>query len=461
MISLFAIIILIHQIASSATFNVAVPMLPSVNPITNQINVGTYIGSHLYYPLFIFNVTANEFDSYFLNTSSTRAMDATFKKFRFCLKENIKFNDLSEITKHDLSASLTSFSGMYPLIMKIVKIHSENDRCIILELVKESPGLFRKLTGVASTIVKNGDSKNPFPLGAGPYKLITSSPESILLESTISKKIKFDSINFQLIKENFDHTKFQDINQLPPNEKLDRKYTGHKIKIPSLKTYNVVINLKNKKDRKTAKELVASIDWKNVFNLSVIESKKFLPWPEEKNSDSNRMQVGNTIAQKNKFTKKISILVPNFYKIDKIRDHLKSKGLEKAVNLIYISPEEFAAWAFSGKEYVALMGFDSSGSISSLEGDFSVYFESFYTEKNRIVTQKIKPIQKLMEDANDSKITSEERISIMRKAEFYLIENYFVLPIGRVERDFIFPSSIMVEKWHDFYSGIPAIEEIQ
>lgn len=452
------IVTILSQVAFADTFNVALPMLPKINPITNQVNVGTYLGTHLYYPLFEFKPGSAGFESYFLESESTKAVDKQFKVFDFCLKSGVKFSDGSYVEAKDLRDSLISFAKMYPQVMEIQKSKYFGNHCVEITLKNSTAGLFRKLTGIASTIIRNGDDVTPFPLGVGPYKIKSMNSSSVNLIYSGGEKIRFSEIKFEQIKkEEFDFSKFQDLNQMPPNSKRDLQLSGNKIDIPSLKVYTMILNIKNSEKRRRFSARISKVDWADVFNLSVTKSSNFLPW--------NTVGKARTVEMKNhsiKFDTKletVDFVVPDFYSVDRVKSFLALAKLEKYFKIQYVPAEKYVEWAFSGKEYVSLMGFDSSGSVSSLEGDFSTYFESFYSPKNRIVTDKLSSIENLMRRA--SKVQSESlRADMMSQAEKYLVENNFVFPIGRVKRSFIFSNGITINEWYDFYSGIPKISRI-
>lgn len=451
----FFIIILIAIQVRAETFNVALPMLPDVNPITNQINSGNYIGSHLYYPLF--ETDGLNVKSFFLDLNKTFSVDNSFSTFNFCLNEGIKFSDNSNIGVIDLEASLKYFSEMYPQILDIKKIKRINDKCVKLTLNRPNYGLFKRLSGMASTVLKFNELKSNYPVGAGPYKILKKSDDQIELVTTNSITPRFDKIIFKLIKKENEIVKsFHDFNQLPPNSKRDADFNGQKIDVPSLKVYAFVINVDDANTRSSIRFMLNKTDWSNVYNLILAKSDYFLPW-----LNADYQIKFNLLTKVNKNKNKIPFLVPDFYDSSRVESELKLTGLDSILFVKSIPAKDFAAWAFSGKEYVGLMGFDSSGSISSLETDFSVYFESFYSQKNRIVAKVLKPVKEFVSQSLNPQFNSTQKRSQLLKAEKYLSDNNYLHPIGRVKRVFLYPSNVVINNWYDYFSGIPRIDRIK
>lgn len=448
----FALILCISTAALAEEFKVALPMLPDVHPVTNQINSGNYIGSHLYYPLFEKNPHGTE--SYFLDISNTKAIDKTFKIFQFCLKKDLKFSDGGSITVDDLIKSLRAMAEMYPQTLALKSEAKMSDNCAKITLTDSTPGLFGKLTGMASTVLKAGGNAKFYPTGIGPYTLKLRSENELKLESTSANKIRFNQVTFKLIKKSDeDVEKFTDINQLPPNSERDKKFEGNRIDAPSLKVYTFVLNVSDSKKRDAIRLLLENENWAEAFGLNLLKAKYFLPWLNSSYEISNSKRL---VRSKNK----IAFLVPDFYDVSKIEKLITGKNLGEMVYVKSLPAKEFAAWAFSGKEYIGVMGFDSSGSISSLEGDFSVYFESFFSKTNRIVTRPLIEIEKLIKKSTDKTLSNQERLRIMIQAEKYLSDNDYLSPLGRVKRVFLYPENVVINEWHDFFSGIPRIDRI-
>jgi hypothetical protein len=460
MIILLLFLLIFPTRGIAETFSVGLPIVPQFNPITNQLNVANYIGLHLYDPLFRMNKTGG-FESEFLDLTTTKSLDRTFSKYNFCLKDNIHFSDKTTISSSDLATSIGKFSEMYPHLLPLKKIIIENQRCIRIELNESTPNLFKRLTGMASTIVKAIQIDQNYPVGHGSYIVKEIKKDSLLLAYNGSEKPKFDSIDFRLINNvnELSKTQFHDLNQLPPSQYLQIDRTlFDKVDAPTLKVYSLVINIKNAEQRLAAKCGLAKIEWSEVYGLKLEKQNSFLPWAKDVKADTAKAEPLSVCRH---MTKKIKMLVMELFDDQKVKTHLAETGLDKKFDVVKVSTKDFAEWAFSGKEYVALMGFDSSGSIASLDGDFSVYFEAFFTKNNRIVSRPLNQVKKHITQALSPGLSATERMALMRKAEKYLLSNGYILPLGRVQRTFFFPKDIVINTWADYFSGFPQVDRIQ
>lgn len=445
----------VMSISRSETFKVAVPLIPDLNPISNQINIGNYIGLHLYYPLFNRNEFSEISSSNFLDLNKTKSLSSSFKTYQFCLKSGIKFNDDSPIQITNLKTSLTRFSKMYPHLLNISEIKTTDDLCLHLLLEKPNPGIFKKLTGIASTILKDDTENSSFPIGLGPYKILEKNDKILRLIYRGENLPRFNQIDFILYDLKSDITAFHDINQLPPINSQNLNFFTNIIKAPSLKVYVNILNISKTKARLKVLNKINKINWLRVFDLDLKIKDRFLPIEEKINfSLQKETKVSSPLLN-------IPLLILDLYDTNKISIELKKLKLDKTFKIHKLSSKEFASWVFSGREYVGLMAFDSTGSISSLEGDFSVYFESFFSDKNRILTKSLINIKKIINFSQNSSLSKENRMRFMLEAEKYLIENGYVLPVGQVIHNFRFPKDINIETWFDFYSGIPKIETLK
>lgn len=444
------------KLSHSEVFKVLLPVLPSLNPITNQVNSGVYIGSNLYYPLFEIDSGTDKISSFFLDLNMSKSTSNRFDEYMLCLKNNLVFDDGTSITIHDLSASVQKFSTMYPHILKINKFEIINTVCLKLKLKAPAPGLFKKLTGIASTILKESTIESEFPVGIGPYMLQEKTSDFIKLKFRDQKisKPRFETIYFEKYSINTKNiSTFNDINQMPPVNGISKK--GKTITAPNYKVYVNVLNFRDRKKRIYLHKIISEIDWVKIFKLNLTKSFTFLPI---KYGSINEFLTPNKAltVQLNK----IPLLVPDIYNTELLAAEFKHKKIDKLFQIHKIPTRSFVNWVFSGKEYVAMMAFDSSGSISSLEGDFSVYLESFCSENNRIVSKPIKFISDILNKSN-GKILKTERIQLMKDADLHLIKEGYVAPIGHVSKEFIFDENIEIKEWFDYFSGIPKIYRIE
>lgn len=437
-------------------FNVALAILTPFNPISNEINSANYIGLHLYHPLFNLDEDGQS-DSKFLDMHSTKSLSKEFNEYRLCLKKNITFSDNSVIHSEDMKASLSYMSELYPHLLEILTIRTEDPLCIYMKLKRSVPNLFKKLTGIASTVLKKNEVNKPYPIGFGPYKISHRNDNHLFLISE-DKNIRFNEVEFRKINSKIDlnSEKFQDLNQMPViDENINQNDQSNIYSLPSLKVYSFVINLPDEKMRHCIQNVLKTGKWTTAYNLNLIPQKSFLPWIKNHTNWSFN-------EEKCSFPKfKIKFLVADAYNSNSIKSELIKIGSDKIFSVVSLTGANFAKFAFSGKPYIALMSFDSSSSTASLDGDFSLYFESFFIKENRIVTKPIPNLKELIQEATLFDNSLLDREIKTRIAEKLLLESSWVLPVGRLNRNYTFPNNIKIEKWADKLNGIPAIWKIK
>lgn len=446
----------IAQLANAETFVVALPFLNRVNPISNKVNLARYLSFHLYYPLFEIGPDGT-LNSQFLNVNTSKVIDRSFKLYQVCLKENIHFHDASPIKTEDLAASITYMAEIHPHLIPLSKIKSTSDRCSQLEMKYPTPGLFKRLTGTASTIVKRSQVRGELPVGLGPYRITSMSDSKISLNYVGAHKVRFSQIDFTK-ESSVDAqalTAAHDTNQISDDgrQRISLKTkTMYDVWIP--KNYSFVVNLKHRKDRLCAASKMAKIDWIKAYRLEVSPSANFLPWTRQV---PTKPEVISSDCQRKVFR----LIVPELYDAKSIRSAVISAGAEKHFQIAGVSNDEFGRIIFSGEEYIGLIGFDSASATADLEGDFSIAFEPFFLTKNRIVTTPNKNVRNYVLQALRSQTTPEVRLGLFAKAEVDLILNGFVFAVGKKKNRFSFPRGISIEKWFDRINGIPDISAIQ
>ena len=444
------------QISKAETFKVGLPFLPRFNPITNQVNVANYIGMHLYYPLFEIRPNG-DIKSHFLEMERSRAVDLTFTKYILCLKKTLSFSDGTKILVSDFYASFNLMSKMYPHLLPLESLKPMDLRCVSIEMKYPTPNLFKKLTGIASTIIKSTELKSEFPLGLGPYKISDIAADKISLKFTGDKAIRFNEIQF--IKASAEDPKlisnFQDLNQIQ-KQTFDQIHLAdfnlYEVSIP--KMYSLVINFNNKNARLCARSILSKMDWITAYHLSVTPKKSFLPW--EKPSLS-KYDEG---ASKSCASGKIDLFIPSLYNGADIQMAISKAGLTNRISVKLVSNDEFGRKIFSGEEYIGLIGFNSTASISMLEGDYSTYFESFFSIKNRIISKPNNQIKELISMATKIDTRPKDREKMFENAESILIGEAYVLPIGSLKRQYRFTKNFSITEWFDYVNGIPDISAI-
>jgi hypothetical protein len=449
--------LLISQVSLAETFKVALPIVAPFNPISNEINSANYIGLHLYYPLFGLDKNGSV-ESRFLDLSKTKSLSMKFNEFRFCLKERLMFSDNSKIQSDDLQSSISYLAELYPHLIEVEQIINESPLCIRVKLKSSTPNLFKKLTGIASTVLKKEDVKKTYPIGYGQYKIKSVLTDSLLLETASKSKPRFNEIEFRKVKAKIDvgTEHFQDFNQMPSaKDFITEDSNANNYNIPSLKVYSFVLNLSTSKERLCAQKSLADGKWEKVYGLSLIPQKSFLPWriPQV----SWKPQAVKCTQAKNN----IPFLVAEMYDSKFINGELTRIGADKSFEVITLSSSDFAKWVFSGKPYVAMMGFDSSSSKASLDGDFSYYFEAFFIKQNRIITKPIPKLKEMIQDSMRFDISQKVREQKIIEAEKLLLDEAWILPVGRLSHKIIFPEDVKIEEWADKLNGFPAIWAIK
>ena len=439
------------------TFRIAVPVITPFNPISNEVNSNVYVGYQLYYPLFNLSDDGS-LESHFLNISQSKSLDTNFNKFTLCLKSNLHFSDGTNIESQDLSASLATLSNLYPHLVKIAKIETTSPSCILFSTTRPTPNLFRKLTGLASTVLKKSEVDKVNPVGFGPYKIQEASQDRLGLVYLGQDKPRFDKIEFQKITHP-DEAKnqiFQDFNSLPARSNfVSENSSMNSFNIPSLKVYSLVLNLPTESQRQCLREKLAAGDWNHAYGIQTISQKSFLPWHRAVAEKSSKVGTCHTIKQK------FDYIIADSYDAALVQAEIKKLGADKFLNVHVLSGKDFVQWVFSGKPYIGLISFDSTSSTSSLDGDFSDYFESFVTPKNRIISTAPAKLASLLAESTQFDLSATGRQQKTQLAEAILLDSGWVLPIGRLSRNLIFPIGIKISSWDDNLNGFPTISKIQ
>ncbi len=442
--------------ASAETFKVAAPFLVEINPITNQVNVANYIGMQLYFPLFTVRPDGT-LKSNFLDTDLSKSLDRTFVKYHLCLAKNVRFSDGTLITLADFKSSFSLMAKMYPHLVPLKNMEEYGSHCLLVEMMYPTPQLFKRLTGIASTIIKQTELNSSFPTGLGLYKLSAKTNNTITLKYIGDRKVRFDRIQIIKVDEvnKRDLQVFHDTNQISKAAgvlDLDRSNI-YDVSIP--KMYSMVINLKSQNSRRCAVALLSKVDWIKAYKISATPKKNFLPWNkyvpfERKEINLNKCNL-----------KQVSLIVPEFYDVSSVQKEIDGVGLKEKIRILSVTNNEFGKKIFSGEEYIGLIAFDSSSSVSILEGEYTTYFESFFSEKNRLIIDKNKAIQKLMANATKMNITAREREQLYEQAEVQLIRDGYVLPVGGLNKKYSYPKGILISSWLDHVNGVPDISAIE
>ncbi len=426
------------------------PEIASYNPITNQINFLNYVGYHLYYPLFYIDENS-QISSEFLDLKKTKAINYDFKSYRFCIKDDLKFSDGSLVTSEDMMHSLNQFSNLFPKIIPKSEIFKENSRCAILKMSESTTGLFKRLTGISSTIIKKSTFNDKIPTGLGPYKLLRFDNKALELDS--ANKVKYNKVIFYSMStyanKNLNIHDFHDFNNVSTNLATDKINFGdyHVYENSIDKVYSLILNISSDSERACAYQILSKLNWHLIYGLTGTSTKNFLPWDVKPN-------VKYVTDVKCKSTKKIQVIVPSIFDFNKVSKNFKIYSKDNLVNLVNVKNEDFGRLIFSMKPYIALIGFDSATTNSISELNYDVYFDSFILDKNRVVTQKLSSIEKLLSRQHVGEQNNEFLANKYSRAEAILLNSKYVIPVTRNQKKFYYKSSMKINKWFDRVNGV-------
>lgn len=460
LVTFFFILLASNVSFSSETFRVATPFLPKeLKPRDGQLNIGQYISIQAYYPL-LSEGYEGAWQSNFLDMENTKALDSRLKSFRFCLKNDLKFNDGSVIKSSDLKISLERFHSLIEQTPPLESIKVDGNRCVKFNLKERAPRYFSSLQGIASTILKSETEKSIVPIGLGPYKVTAYSENRVELTIVNEKsEARFHKIEFEKVNEgDFNPSKFSDINPVIPyfkNIKLD----GFKeIKSRSFKTYALVVNVPSAEFRKCLAKEVDIASLVKYYGLKLRPLPGFLPQgiPGYKVNYSKP-----TLCKSFKFDKPVVMIVPFKAHLERLLSH---KGQIFGKMAKYVQPKLFdpavmSQMIFARKPYISIIGFDSSSSNIPFVSEASLYFESFCRE-NRILT---KPLPGLRENLlkTGEVLQKAERFLLYKTAHQLILRSGFIVPLGESISSKMYPAHLKTFVIADPLSGYPQIQSIR
>lgn len=448
----------------NATYRVSLRYIPAkIDVRNNQINTDVYIMAHLYWPLF--SITDNgTISSHFLEMQSTQATSEKFDTFKLCLKKNIKFSNGQPIEAEDLKSSLVKIHKNQEFLNPIKDIIAK-DNCVIIHLMDNDLGYFRKLTGFSTTILKDNDQSN-FPIGKGPYKIESVSQDKISLviddvdtKNTFYSRIEF--IRFKSAQENL-KLKIDDWNHIYSAKiPLEIKSKYKIIQYPILKSNVVLINHPDKKVRALFVKCLDVEKLKKDLAVNYVNIPGFLPtgvfgydvdFKEIKSTNLNHRSECSTISKD----------VITFYSYNKeyvgaLDNYILrfNKKLPLKIVVKHTTIDETIAVAFSQKNYITLIGFDSSGSMNPIFEESSVFFESFTREK-RLITEEIPGLKEMIDKAVKESDRNKKN-KLYTKAHEILLKSNYIVPMGQTADVQYYPQNITNIKWVERISGIPQI----
>ncbi len=466
---LFFLVQIISGEAYSArenNYRIAVRDIPiNMHPKYAQNNLSHLILLQMYYPLFATNQSPY-LTSYFLNMRTTKALDKHYKHFQLCLNEEVTFNDGTLIQIEHLMESLSVTHSQVKSLPNIEMITRLNDRCLSIALQCKDFHYFHKLTGIDSTILKVNKKVENIPMGSGPYQIIHHSRSLLILETTTpfikENPKKFQKITFlklDLIDPRLSN-EVDDWNHIYQTEIPESiKNSFQSVNAPTKKVYALVINYPNLIDRQSFSRKLDRIDFLKTLDLSLDSVPGFLPnslsgynveYAEILKSFSNR-------PIKNHFT---------FITHHKKQYHLLGPFLKNMENKFFIhidlkllSLNEMTAYVYSGKPYIGLLGFDSTGSGYSNSKNPFVFFESFI-ENEKIISKRLMNIKNLIQQT-DSTYNLEKQEILFTQAHQQLLKSAYLIPLGQMQSVQYYPQKIKRVIWGDQMSGLPLIQHFR
>lgn len=452
--SIFCLLLVFGQSAISDTFRVALPYIPDLFPKNNQVNIANYIGIHLYSPLIEVQPDGS-ITSAFLDMTKSRAQSRDFQTFDFCLRSGLKYSNGQEVSIEDLESAISKYHESSSRVPSISRLTILDGRpCLQVHLDKRFPRYFYSFGGMHSTVIPRSQYSQKFPVGIGPYVILEQSETHLKLKHQAGKTPRFETVIF----EKFDKDQpYDDTNQIPNYVKDHKTPTGFvAIDAPILKTYALIVNYPAMHDRDCLLSTIDPHALATSYQLNLKPIPGFLP--------------KGTLGYEAKFTaprcktktkQKFDFYLPDLVDATKVISHLQNifGDQHHKIRVHQVTVKEFARKVFSGESYIAVLGFDSSGSLSSLYSDSSVFFESFF-ESKRVISERMIKLKTLVRTASTLN-DNTKLLAIYKEAHSMLLNSSYVFPLGQYSVNFYYPSSIKEFEWSDFISGFPKIHRLQ
>ena len=445
---------------SGHTFRVALRYVPTnLDPRHNQLNTTHYVLLHLYYPLFE-KSESGLLDSHFLDVTRTKSLDSSFESFQFCLKSDIRFNDRTTVSINDLRRALIESHRTQEVLPPLSSLenHYSMPDCLIATIDHPDLSYFDKFQGVASTVLKSGTEQYPFPIGLGPYRVRETSTEKLTLELTSPAQTgqinQIEFLKFNTIEE-AETARIDDWNHIYQIEIPARvREYSQSIPSPMIKVYAVVINVKNPLLRKQITNCLSRETLVEALELSLEATKGFLP-TGVMGADIDTATSAQVNCRPGGRSERIEFLTSKKNEIEPLKN-LVSNKTPIWIEPHFAPPEEMVRRVYSKSPYLAVIGFDSSGSQESTLGESSIYFESFIRDQ-RLIAEPPKGLHEAIMNAAKANLRTE-KIELYRKAHKILLDSGYVLPLGQLKSKQYYPKSLTQIQWADRISGFPQLD---
>jgi hypothetical protein len=447
------------QIKPLATFRVGVYALPAkIDPRNNQVNIFHYIDLQLFYPLFE-KADDLSLNSAFLDLKATRALSSEFRSFRFCLKDSIAFSDGTLITNTHLKRSIESAHLALHNLIPIEKIILASDRCTEVTLKQRDIRYLDKLTTIQSTILKEENAVAP--IGLGPYRIESFHKNRLVL--LLNQAAKQDQVNqVEFIKvyslEDAQKAQIDDWNHIQIFETPeDIKTNSIPIKRVLLKSYFLLLDIKNKANRQNLWRCLDRTKLANTLRLSVEVSSSYLPksLPGATLANYSPTWDGPCVKQK-RAVKRLPIVCTGERYCDGFKMYLNefSSQLPLAFDIIELPPADMIQRVLKNDvELISLIANDTS------EYDPSGFFTQLYGN-NRVNNLELTDIKNFISSAALAESPSQiDRL--FQKAHQAVIESGFIYPIGQVVATHYYPKRISNIKVLDNSLDFPNISQLR
>jgi peptide/nickel transport system substrate-binding protein len=427
----------------------------SINIFSRSTNQ-TQVLRQIYEPLFTIDQKSKLNSPYF----SKWKVNSQGTIYEFELKNDLRFSDGKMIDSKQIASIFTRTNPNGGKILGNVKKVDCKGNIIRLELEKGSYLLPEKLSDLSFSILSD-KLEFDFPVGTGAFKIVKWEKNNILLERNIFHRDfkigNVDKINVKLLERNtydLNEVRKENVDFFPlikiKLNSTEQPKGFNRVIYPSSRINTLVINIKDEKIRKILSNCIDPQVFLKLpyFEYMITPYHSIIPQglenyiPTKKNIKFNIKSCKKIIAS-NKY--KIKLRWLNIYSepddvkfIKEIASHINEK-----VNTI--SFEIMTKSIADGQKVLAEGDFEIFlGGVSSpyplAEGILTDFIYS-QTDKNKLIKFEIPQLKKIFNIYQFSEET-QKRNEVINKMVNYIIDEGWVIPIGRRIDTFLIP-----EKW--------------
>lgn len=442
-------------------YRVVLQSLPeSINPRTNHVNIYHYINLQLFYPMFN-KKSDGELSSAFLDLAKTQSITPQFDQFQFCLIQDLRFSDGTPITSDHLRVTLEKVHLLRKSLPPIGSLELKNN-CLVVKLKVPDINYFHELTGLQSTILSfRTDRGNA--VGLGPYKIKEKTANKIVLERIggTSGDNRFQYIEYIRYQPGIFDLKTGDIhdwNHLYQVEiPKERQRSFQQIDRPLLKTYYLLVRIRNEKHRTHFSECFPRSELLNYLNIHLEPTNGLIPkgLPGSLEQLNKKLRSNSNCGQGNKLPFIVKYFVYSDAQLAPLRTFIQQKQnlLPAKIEVIKKSLEETIIAASAEENFLTLVGADALDSSSE---DF---FNGFFGPGSFLFHQ-LKEFERLLTTAVIHRRTQKYGEWLLR-AHLELLRSGYVIPLGQLVAEQKYPANIKNIVFADRIHGFPAIQEME